>query len=132
MNNKEILEFMVDEGISNLEEINYSNDIFIIKFHYNFDEYEIKAARAFADGECNKNENRGDWYSKYYLPFLNDIARDNVEAMVDDCMDEFSLKAECLIHDIKDEEAGYSEAIAAFSEVGNSFDIETVAKAINF
>ncbi|URZ05866.1 hypothetical protein [Clostridium felsineum] len=132
MDNKEILEFMVDEAVSDLKEINYDKDLFVIKFHYNFDEYEMKAAKAFADEECSSKDEKDTWYSEYYMPFLSDIAKDNVEASVEDCADEFSIKAECLVHDCTDEKNKFSEALVIFSEGNKSFDIDKIAKEIGF
>lgn len=132
MNKNEILDFISDSGIENVEEINYRNDLFLIKFQYVFDKYEISAAKEFADGECSKENEEDIWYDKCYLPFLNDITVDNVDAAVEDCMDEFGIKADSIVHDVKDRNCGYSEGLAVFSEANKEFDIDKIAKDIKF
>lgn len=132
MNKNEILEFISDSGIENIKEINYEADLFVIKFQYVFDKYEINAAKASADGECSKENEEDTWYSKYYLPFLNDLSLDNVDAALEDCVDEFAIKAKSIVHEVKDRNCGYSDCLAVFSEANKEFDINKIAKDVKF
>ena len=123
MKKRDILEFMENNGIGEVEEIRSKNKLYIIKFFYDFDEDELKAARAYANDECDDEENGDKWSREYYIPYLNDIASDNVNEIIEEIIDELEINAQYISYDF-DEEEEKCEYIAVFST--EDFEIEEV------
>ncbi|MCY6370820.1 hypothetical protein [Clostridium ganghwense] len=123
MNKREIREFLSDNGLNDVEEINYKEEIFMLRFFYDFDKAEISAAKSYATDESDDVENGEVWKEQFFIPYLNDLAEDNVGEIIEEATEEFDLLAQYISYDI-DEEEEQNEFIVAFSE--EEFDIEDI------
>lgn len=84
---EEIIDFLEDNDISEIKELKSKDNYAIFNFYYNFDNEELSAARAYANEESDVEEESDNWYSDWYLSYLYDIAKDNIEEILED-MDE--------------------------------------------
>lgn len=116
MERSKIMEFIKSKDVEDLEEIKYKNDIMVVRFYYDFDEDELNGAKAYSDDECDGDEDV--WYDEFFLPYLDDIAADNIGDIVEDCADEFSLGGQFVVYNIEREDYEYCEAICIFYEIG--------------
>lgn len=86
-----ILEFLLDDGLTNISEIKTNDkDIFNLKFRYEFNDYEIKAAESYAKdmiGEL-KDINKKELETQ----FLKEIAMDEVDQILDELEEEVDIK----------------------------------------
>lgn len=125
MNKQNIIKFLKENQIEDVEEIKYKEDIFTLRFYYDFDDSEIEAAKAYASDECEEEEEDEVWYNEFFKPYLNDIVIDNIGDILEDCMKELDIGIQFITYDFEDEEE-CSEIIAIFYEKDKSIDIENV------
>lgn len=116
MNKNEIIEILNDNDLDNVEEIPKKENCVIVKFTYYFDEVELEGAKAYADEEGN-GANKDEWYEEYFLPYLNDMAIDNVNDIVDEISEDMDLDYEMLSFELSQEEyEGMNFLVAFYNE----------------
>lgn len=93
MDYQEIIEFLEDNGVSEVEELRSDNDNMIIKFYYDFDKEELAAARAYANEESDLEEESDEWYRDWYLSYLYDIAKDELDETFEELNEEFNTSS---------------------------------------
>lgn len=125
MDKQNIIKFLKQNQIDDIEEIKYKEDIFTTRIYYDFDDSEIEAARAYANDECEDEEEGEVWYGEFFKPYLNDIVIDNVGDLLEDCMKEFNIEIQFITYDI-DDQYEYSEVVAIFYDENKNIDIENV------
>lgn len=130
MDKNEIVSFLEKNKMSDIEEIEYKKDATVIRFFYDFDEDEIKAAKAYAKDECDEDEGSEAWKEDYFKPYLNDLAVDNVGEIIEDYMEEYDNEAQFVSYEVNEEEK-YMEFIAVFYNVGESVDMDDVLEELN-
>lgn len=126
MDKKAIIEALEKNDLYELEEIEYKEGVVVLRFFYDFDEDEIEAARAYSNDESEDEENGETWYEEYFLPYLNDLAVDNVGEVIEDIMEGLDIDAQFVSYDMDEEEYNYNEFIAVFFPKGQAVEIETV------
>ncbi|WP_010234223.1 hypothetical protein [Clostridium arbusti] len=125
MDKQNIIKFLKQNQIDDIEEIKYKEDIFTTRIYYDFDDSEIEAARAYANDECEDEEEGEVWYGEFFKPYLNDIVIDNVGDLLEDCMKEFNIEIQFITYDI-DDQYEYSEVVAIFYDENKNINIENV------
>ncbi|AJA48695.1 hypothetical protein CPAST_c26280 [Clostridium pasteurianum DSM 525 = ATCC 6013] len=125
MDKKSIVKFLKENQIDDIEEIKYIEDIYILRFYYDFDSSEIEAAEAYANDECTEDKESEVWYNEFFKPYLNDIAIDNVGDILEDCMNEFNIAIQFITYEYEEEEES-SEIVAVFHDIEKSVDIKKV------
>ncbi|MEA4825587.1 MAG: hypothetical protein VB130_02975 [Clostridium sp.] len=128
MNKTNILEILQENGLNNVEEITSKENLFVVRFFYDFDEDELEAARGYANDESEDEEDGEGWKDEYYLPYLNDIAADNVGDTIEEITEEFNINAQYISYEFDGEEDANCEFIAVFSS--EAFDIEEVLEEL--
>lgn len=93
MDYQDIIEFLEDNGVSEVEELRTDNDNMIIKFYYDFDKEELAAARAYANEESDVEEESDEWYRDWYLSYLYDIAKDELDETFEELNEEFNTSS---------------------------------------
>lgn len=128
MNKSKVLEMLKQSpGIQEVEEIQYDPELLVVSFFYDYDEDELEAARDYANTESGDEEE--NWYSDYYIPYITDLAADEVRDSIEEIVDELGLNAEYISYEPdKDDES--CEFVAAFSDEGREFDIDEIMESI--
>lgn len=126
MKKSEIIKFLIENDLSDVEELKYKEDITVLRFFYDFDKEEIEAAKAYSNEESDYDAESSEWYSEYFIPYLSDIAIDNVNDIVEDTMEEFEAEAQFVSFDIDVNNYQYNEFIAVFYNEGNKVDLDEV------
>lgn len=134
MDRDDIVKFLLVSGLSEVEEIEYKDkETLVLRFFYDFDEDELSAAQAYAEEECEEDENEEKFYD-YYVPYLNEISVDNVSDIVEGLMEEEGVKAQFISYEVEigetDEEDPYTEFIAVITE-DKDVDIEKILEELN-
>ncbi|MCM8711340.1 hypothetical protein M2651_09880 [Clostridium sp. SYSU_GA19001] len=130
MDKKAIIEILEKNELSEIEEIEYKEGSLVLRFFYDFDEDEIESARAYANDESEDEENGDIWYEDFFLPYLNDLAVDNVGEYIEEIMEEHEVDAQYVSYEIDEEEYSYNEFIAAFFPKGKAVEIEEVLEEL--
>lgn len=126
MNKETLIQALEKNGFSEIEEIDYKEDAVVVSFIYEFDNDEVEAATAYANDESEDEENGDTWYEEFFLPYLNDLAVDNVGEVIENMMEEMQIDAQYVSYELDEEEYSYNEFIAAFFPKGKVIEIEQV------
>lgn len=129
MNKERIINFLLDNGLDDVEDLSYEDKV-VLRFYFDFDEDELKAARAYANDESEEEEKSDSWYSEYYLPYLNELAVDSVGEIIEDLMDELDIEVQYTSYEIDKENCDYNEFIAVFYEDGEDVDLDKILDKI--
>lgn len=127
MNKMDIVEYLEENGLEDVEEVPSKTKMLVITFFYVFDEDELEAARGYVEDESEDGEEVKEWKEKYYEPFLNDIAEDNVGEIIEEITEEFDTNCRYVSYGVNEEER--CEFIAVFSSI--DFDIEEVLEELD-
>lgn len=130
MDKKAILKVLNENNLSSIEEIPYNEEALVVRFFYEFDTEEIDAAKAYASDESEDEENGDEWYEEFFLPYLNDLAVDNVGEIIEDLMEKLNIDAQFVSYEMDEEEYSYNEFIAAFFTKGKLKEIEEVLEEL--
>lgn len=130
MEKDKIIDYIEESpGIEDIEEISYKPELLVLDFFYVFDDDELNSAKDFANKETNNGETDDAWYDEHYIPYLMDIALDQVSDTLQDASEEMNLNVEYVNYEIeRDDES--CEFIAVFSEKDVEFDIDEVLDSI--
>ncbi|WP_040212191.1 hypothetical protein [Clostridium polynesiense] len=129
MDINEIKQYLLDNDFSEVEEIEYKGEALLLRAFYDFDEDEIKAAKAYSSDESDYEAESEEWYSEFFLPYLSDLAVDNAGQTIEEAMEEFEVNAQFVAYDIDINNYDYNEFIIAFSEK-DELDIESILEEI--
>lgn len=131
LNKNSVIQYLNENDVNDIEELKYKDDTLVVRFFYDFDEDEIKAAKAYADDECKDESGSDSWYEEYYLPYLNDLAIDNMGEVVEDAMGELELGGQYVAYEADKDNQDYCEFIAVFHEKGIQVEIEDILDELN-
>lgn len=126
MDSERIIYILEQNGIDEVEEIVSSENYFVVKFCYEFDNEEINAARAYSNDESQEEEGSTDWYSDWYTPYLYDIAKDNIQEVIEEICEEFDIEGEFKEFESKKGEIDYMKGIAIFCQDSSEIDLEDI------
>jgi hypothetical protein len=132
LNKQYIINFLKQNGLSDLEEIKYKNDTIALKFKYYYDEIEMEAATSFADDEGDFKQNKEEWYEEYFLPYLSDIAADNVEDIMEECTEELGIEYEFIGCDISQDDYEFNEFAVVFYGKDADIEIDDILMQLDF
>lgn len=122
-----ITEILAENGLNNIEEINYKDkNIIVLSFLYTFDVDEIKAARQYSNDECGEESEKELWYEEYFLPYLNDLAIDNVSEILQDIVDEEVIMSKYIAYETEIDNYDDMEFIAVFADKSEDWDIDEI------
>ena len=131
MKKSEVLNFLSESGLSEVEEIKYKSNVLVVKFYHDFDKEELEAAKAYANEESDYDAESKEWLSEYVLPYLNDLATDNVGEMIEEAMEEFDIEGQYAAFDIDLNNYSYNEFIAVFTSQGEEIELDDVMDDLN-
>ena len=126
INKKSVLKYLEKQGLEEIDEIEYNKDIVAYNFFYAFDKTELEAARDYANENYNEAEGEEKWNEEYYLPYLTEIAADNVRDVLDDILSEFGVDGEFMVYELDRNSDGKCEFTVIIVEKGTKFDIEKI------
>lgn len=126
MDKQKIIGFLKQNDIDEIEEIKYKDDIFVTRFYYDFDDDEIEAATAYAKDESEDETGGEIWYQEFFLPYLNDLAIDNVGEILEECMDMLDITVQFISYNVEEEQYDFSEIVAIFYNKNKNIEIEEV------
>lgn len=126
MQTTEIIEFLEGNGLSEIEEVKTEDNFIVLKFYYDFDKEEILAARAYANEESDLEEESDEWYRDWYLSYLSDVAKDNVEGIVEDLGDELELASKIKEVEMDVNNADYMKFVTILCSEDFEEDLEEI------
>ena len=126
MKSSEIINYLDDNDLADIEELKLKSNYTIIRFYYDFDKEELSSAKAYSTEESDFEPESDEWYKEYYIPYLRDIAVDNVESIIEEIMEEFEIESKYKELGMDSGEASYFKFIAAFSDELTDNEMEDI------
>lgn len=126
LNKKGMLQYLEKEGLEEIDEIEYSDKIMAYNFFYSFDEAEIDAAREYANENYDEAGGEENWNEEYFLPYLAEMAADNVKDILEEMCSEFELDGEFMVYELDNNRYESCEFAIVLGEQGLEFDIEKI------
>lgn len=126
MDISEIIGYLEDNDLTEVEEVKQKKDLSIVKFYYDFDKEELSAAKSYSNEESDFELESDEWYSEYYIPYLKDIALDNVESIIEEIIEEFEVEGKYKEIGMENGEVGYLKFFAAFSSELTDIELEEI------
>lgn len=127
MKTKEIVNFLNENDLSEVEVLKSEKDLLLVNFYFDFDEDLLAAAKAYANEECN-DESSDKWEKEYYLPYLYDFCNDEVLSIVEDITEELNICGEFMAFQMKDRNAEAVQIMTLFTNEDSDISIEEVVK----
>ncbi|MGH4121663.1 MAG: hypothetical protein ACREV6_01800 [Clostridium sp.] len=126
MNKQFIINFLKINDLSDIAEIQYKKDTIALKFKYYYDEVEMEAATCYANEEGDFKKDKEEWYEEYFLPYLSDIAADNVEDIMEECSQQMKIEYEFIGCDISEDAYEFNEFAVVFYGEDADIDIDDI------
>lgn len=130
MDKIKVLDYLENSDLSIIEDVDYENTL-VVKVFYEFDEAEINAAKCYANEETDFEENSIDWIGEGVIPYLDDIAQDSVEEIMEDLVSDLDLEVEFVAREISRENYSYKEFLLAIASEEDDLDIDKVMYDLN-
>lgn len=131
MDNNAIIEILEDNGLDDIEIIDSRDNIIVVRFFYDFDEDEIKAAKAYANDMSKDKNDVKSHVEDFIIPYLSDIAVDNVGDIIEEIMENLQIEAQFISYDIDNEDYTYNEFAAVFYEKNIKIDFDKILEELN-
>lgn len=129
MDKEKILECLAAKGLNDAEPLKEEEGFVLVRFYYDFDDDELEAAEAYANDEAGKEKNYA-WTEEFYLPYLNELAVDNVGEIIEEITEQMGIKAQFLSFEM-DADDDYCEFAAVFYEEGRKVNLEEILDDLN-
>ncbi|MGN0144475.1 MAG: hypothetical protein ACI398_05790 [Clostridium sp.] len=126
MDISEIRSFLEDNDLSDVEEIKQEDDYALVKFYYDFDKDELMAAKSYSNEESDFEAESDEWYNEYYIPYLKDIAEDNIASIIEDAIEEFDIEGKYKALGMESGDLGYLRFLAVFSSELDEVEMEEI------
>lgn len=126
MDISEVREFLEDNDLSDVEEIKQEDDYVLVKFYYDFDKEELTAAKSYSNEESDFEAESDEWYNEYYIPYLKDIAEDNVASIIEDVAEEFEVEGKYKALGMESGDLGYLRFLGIFSSELDEVEMEEI------
>ncbi len=114
MNAFDIIEILEENGLTEIQEVLVESDRVVLEFFYDFDREELNAAKAYANEESDLEEGSDEWNRDWFIPYLLDIAKDNIESTIEEINDELELEGMAHELNIDCNNKDYIKFISAF------------------
>lgn len=126
MDSKRIIEMLEKEGLDEVDQIEYKKDIQVYNFFYTYDQEELEAAKAFANESSEQNVSQKEWNEKFFLPFLMEVAADNVRDILGDICEELNIQGEFVAYEIDEDSFEQCEFIIILYKEGTEINVDEI------
>lgn len=114
-----------------VEEIGSKDGLLVLRFYYGYDDDELDAAREYADSETNIEEDEDKWYDEYYIPYIADIAMDEVRDTMEEMVERTGYNAEFVSYE-PERDSERCEFAAVIADENREFDIEEILESLEY
>ncbi|MGH4051065.1 MAG: hypothetical protein ACREVX_06890 [Clostridium sp.] len=126
MNKQYIINFLNQNDLKDIVEIEYKKETIALKFKYIYDDVEMEAASSYANEEGDIKQNKEEWYEEFFLIYLSDIAADNVEDIMEECAEKMEIEYEFIGCDISQEAYKFNEFAVVFYDKDSNIDTDDI------
>ena len=139
---EEILKLMVEAELSDIEILKDEESLTLVRYFYDFDEDELRAAENFAKSESEEEEESAEveetaevdlaydedeeFFGDDKQKYLSEIAIDHVGEILEDLQDELMMEIQYVGYNLDEGEYDAFEFIAVIFEKGQALNIEDI------
>lgn len=131
INRQAVMEFLEREGLDEVDEIEYKDSILVYDFFYTYDDDEMEAARDYANENYDSEKGEDEWYEGYFLPYLTDVAADNVKDMLNDLCEKFELEGEFIVYEIEKDSYEQCEFALVIAPKETKFNMDEILEELD-
>lgn len=122
----DFVELLEENDLTDVKVIKSSESYCIIGFCYDFDDDEMSSASAYANDESDEEEGSEEWNENWYLPYLYDIAKDNVQEIIEEICDDFDIEGEFKQIESYDLSQEFMKGIIVFCTDSSEVEMEDI------
>lgn len=126
MDKYRIINYLSTNGLTEIEDISSEKNRLAFKFYYDFEELEIQGAKACANDETDYEEDSNPWIVEGIIPYLDDIATDNVEEILEEVMEDFEIVAKAEGYDIDPTNYSGKQFLAVFLPEDKELEVDEI------
>lgn len=126
MDKYRIINYLATNGLTEIEDISSEKNRLALKFYYDFEEVEIQGAKACANDDTDYEEDSNPWIVEGVIPYLDDIATDNVEEILEEVMEDFEVVAKAEGYDIDPTNYSGKQFLAVFLSEDEELEIDRI------
>lgn len=125
MNKDNILEYLENNGLTDVDIIREEEGLIVAIAFYDFDDEEMEAAKAYAEGQITDEEDE-EASEEYLMNYLVDLAVDNLGEVFEELIDEEGIDAQYLTYEMDPEEPDTIQVAMLFSKGDLDKDLEDI------
>ncbi|WP_312459517.1 hypothetical protein [Proteiniclasticum sp.] len=125
MNKDNILEYLENNGLTDVDIIREEEGLIVATAFYDFDDEEMEAAKAYAEGQITDEEDE-EASEEYLTNYLVDLAVDNLGEVFEELIDEEGIDAQYLTYEMDPEEPDTIQVAMLFSKGDLDKDLEDI------
>lgn len=125
MNKENILQYLENNGLSDIEIMKENEGMIVASAYYDFDDDELDAAKAFADDQVEEDDDEAT-YNEFFTNYLVDLAVDNLGEVMEELIEEEGIDAQYLTYEIDQEETESLQVAMLFSKGDIDADLEDI------
>ena len=125
MNKDNILEYLENNGLTDVDIIREEEGLIVATAFYDFDDEEMEAAKAYAEGQITDEED-AEASEEYLMNYLVDLTVDNLGEVFEELIDEEGVDAQYLTYEMDPEEPDTIQVAMLFSKGDLDKDLEDI------
>ncbi len=123
-----IISILEENLINDIEELRNEENLFLIRFYFDFDKDVLDAAKSYANETSDFEEQSIEWYKESLLPYLYDYGNDEVLDIIEEIVEELDISGEVMAMQIDPSNYEAMEFFALFTDYTNDISIEDLVK----
>ena len=125
MKKENILQYLENNGLSDIEIMKENEGMIVASAYYDFDDDELDAAKAFADDQVEEDDDEAT-YNEFFTNYLVDLAVDNLGEVMEELIEEEGIDAQYLTYEIDQDETESLQVAMLFSKGDIDADLEDI------
>ena len=115
-----IINFLSTNGLTEIEEVSSEENRLALE------DVEIQGAKACANDETDYEEDSNPWIVEGVIPYLDDIATDSVEEILEEVMEDFEIIAKAEGYEIEASNYSGKQFLAVFLPEDEELEIDDI------
>lgn len=125
MNKDNILQYLENNGLSDIDILKEEEGLIVATAYYDFDGDELDAAKAYADDQVEEDDSE-EVYNEFFNNYLVDLAVDNLGEVMEELIEEEGIDAQYLTYELDPEEVESLQVAMLFSSGDADNDLEDI------
>jgi len=125
MNKESIIQYLENNGLTDIDIIKEDEGIIVATAYYDFDDDEMEAGKAYAKGQSEEGDEESV-YTENLMNYLVDLAVDNLGEVMEELIEEEGIDAQYLTYEMDADEIESLQVAMMFSKGDLDSDLEDI------